>query len=100
MPKTTARSRDTTTRSPSRDTDTTDTDAMGTKLSPALKALINAPFAKPGPCPAPSKIRDVYSRIAQDAATYKLGQRPWLIISVRRPSTPPNPALPFSYIFS
>ncbi|OAA77274.1 hypothetical protein LEL_04097 [Akanthomyces lecanii RCEF 1005] len=81
MPKTTARSRDTTTRSPSRDTDTTDTDAMGTKLSPALKALINAPFAKPGPCPAPSKIRDVYSRIAQDAATHKLGQRPWLIIS-------------------
>ncbi len=57
---------------------------MGTKLAPALKALINAPFAKPGPCPAPSKIRDVYARIAQDAATHKLGQRPWIVISVRQ----------------
>lgn len=89
MPKTTrtARSRDTTTTTTvtrSRDTDTAAADAMGAKLSPALKALINAPFAKPGPCPAPARIRDVYSRIAQDAASHKLGQRPWLIISVRR----------------
>ncbi|KAJ3482746.1 hypothetical protein NLG97_g7487 [Lecanicillium saksenae] len=60
MPATAKRLRD--------DTNNTDGDDMGTKLSPALKALINAPFAKPGPCPAPSKMRDVYARIGQDAA--------------------------------
>ncbi|KAK8144481.1 hypothetical protein G3M48_005757 [Beauveria asiatica] len=47
--------------------------SMATKLSPALKALINAPAARPGPCPAPSGIRDVYARIAQDAAARNLG---------------------------
>ncbi|KAJ2974327.1 hypothetical protein NQ176_g6120 [Zarea fungicola] len=48
----------------------------GTKLSPVLKALINAPFSKSGPCPAPNAIHDVYARIAQDAAKRKLGTRP------------------------
>ncbi|KAM3537692.1 hypothetical protein ARSEF1564_009389 [Beauveria bassiana] len=55
--------------------------SMATKLSPALKALINAPAARPGPCPAPSGIRDVYARIAQDAAARNLGPRPWVILS-------------------
>lgn len=52
------------------------------KLSPSLKALINAPFARPGPCAAPAKIRDVYQAIARDAAQRQLGVRPWLAISV------------------
>lgn len=68
-------------------------DMGGTKLSPALKALINAPFAKPGPCPAPSKMHDVYSKIARDAAKHKLGHRPWVVISVRRALQPPQNGL-------
>ncbi|KAM3512196.1 hypothetical protein MY11210_004184 [Beauveria gryllotalpidicola] len=55
--------------------------SMATKLSPALKALINAPAARPGPCPAPSGMRDVYARIAHDAAARNLGPRPWVILS-------------------
>lgn len=53
------------------------------KLSPSLKALINAPFARPGPCAAPAKIRDVYQGIASDAVKHKLGLRPWVTISVQ-----------------
>ncbi|KAM3499636.1 hypothetical protein MY10362_007117 [Beauveria mimosiformis] len=63
------------------DIDTDSSSSMATKLSPALKALINAPAARPGPCPAPSGIRDVYARIAQDAAARNLGPRPWVILS-------------------
>lgn len=64
------------------DTDSSNSSSsMTTKLSPALKALINAPAARPGPCPAPSGIRDVYARIAQDAAARNLGPRPWVILS-------------------
>ncbi|OAA55458.1 hypothetical protein ISF_07969 [Cordyceps fumosorosea ARSEF 2679] len=54
---------------------------MATKLSPALKALINAPAARPGPCPAPPGIRAVYARIAHDAASRNLGPRPWVVLS-------------------
>lgn len=54
---------------------------MAMKLSPALKALIHAPAARPGPCPAPPGIRGVYLRIAHDARTYNLGPRPWLVLS-------------------
>lgn len=87
MPSSTEPARD---RSTARKTTaTTDSDDdMSVKLSPALKALINAPFAKPGPCPAPSAIRDVYARIAQDAAKHNLGPRPWVILSVRRTTHP------------
>ncbi|OAQ67852.1 hypothetical protein VFPPC_04184 [Pochonia chlamydosporia 170] len=51
------------------------------KLSNSLKALINAPFARPGPTPAPAIMRDVFSAIARDAADKKIGTRPWLAIS-------------------
>ncbi|PNY26164.1 Uncharacterized protein TCAP_03900 [Tolypocladium capitatum] len=51
------------------------------KLSPSLKALINAPFARPGPVAAPRGMADVYRAIARDAARGKLGARPWLAIS-------------------
>ncbi|KAK2603819.1 hypothetical protein QQS21_004021 [Conoideocrella luteorostrata] len=51
------------------------------KFSAPLKALINAPFARPGPAPASAIIRDVYRAIARDARERKLGTRPWLAIS-------------------
>jgi hypothetical protein len=55
------------------------------KLSPSLKALINAPFARPGQAPAPRHIRDVYTRIANEARERKYGDRPWVTLSVRPP---------------
>ena len=53
------------------------------KLAPSLKALINAPFSRPGPCPAPARIGDVYRSIAREAAERQVGLRPWVTISVR-----------------
>ena len=53
------------------------------KLSPALKALINAPKARPDPTPAPALIREVYRSIANDAAKRNIGIKPWLALSVR-----------------
>lgn len=52
------------------------------KLSPSLKALIHASFARPGPAPASAAIREVYQSIARDATARKLGVRPWLVMSV------------------
>ncbi|KAG6061960.1 hypothetical protein E4U17_006084 [Claviceps sp. LM77 group G4] len=51
------------------------------KLSPSLKALIHASFARPGPVPASAAIREVYKSIARDATTRKLGVEPWLVMS-------------------
>ncbi|KAK0379394.1 hypothetical protein CLIM01_03245 [Colletotrichum limetticola] len=51
------------------------------KLAPSLKALINAPFARPGQTAAPSHIREVYQAIAKDAASKNVGAKPWLAIS-------------------
>jgi len=53
------------------------------KLSPALKALINAPFARSGQAPAPRHLAAIYQRIAQEARDRKYGNRPWLALSVR-----------------
>ena len=52
------------------------------KLAPSLKALINAPFARPGQAPAPRHIRDVYARIAREARERQYGERPWVTLSV------------------
>ncbi|KAG5939758.1 hypothetical protein E4U59_002894 [Claviceps monticola] len=51
------------------------------KLSPSLKALIHASFARPDPVPASAAIREVYQSIARDATARKLGVRPWLVMS-------------------
>lgn len=67
------------------------------KLAPALKELINAPFSRPGPAKAPAKIRDVYLRIANEASQKNVGNRPWLALSVRSPS-PSLIALPDSIV--
>ena len=53
------------------------------KLAPSLKALINAPFARPGQAPAPANIHAVYTRIAHEARERNYGTRPWLTLSVR-----------------
>jgi hypothetical protein len=52
------------------------------KLAPSLKALINAPFARPDPTAASARILDVYKAIASDAAKHRLGLKPWLALSV------------------
>lgn len=53
------------------------------KLSPTLKALVNAPFARPGQTPAPARVADLYRSIAAEAASKGVGTRPWLAMSVR-----------------
>lgn len=57
------------------------------KLSPGLKALINAPFARPGPCrvakgAASAAMGEVFRGIAQEANGKGVGARAWLAISV------------------
>lgn len=57
------------------------------KLSPGLKALINAPFARPGPCrvakgAASAVMGDVFRGIAREARGKGVGARAWLAISV------------------
>lgn len=52
------------------------------KLSPTLKALINAPFARPDQTAASARILDVYKMIASDARKRSLGLKPWLALSV------------------
>ncbi|KAF5018998.1 hypothetical protein F66182_9016 [Fusarium sp. NRRL 66182] len=51
------------------------------KLSAPLKALINAPFARPGPRPAPQQVQELYEAIASDASIRNLGTRSWLTVS-------------------
>lgn len=53
------------------------------KLSPSLKALVNAPFARPDPAAAPARMREVYQGIARDAASRNVGLKPWVALSVR-----------------
>ncbi|KID70286.1 Dol-P-Man:Man(5)GlcNAc(2)-PP-Dol alpha-1,3-mannosyltransferase [Metarhizium brunneum] len=61
------------------------------KLSNSLKALINAPSARPGPTPAPAAMRDVLGSIASDAAQKKIGTRPWLAVSTAATMTLNSP---------
>ncbi|KAK7739659.1 hypothetical protein SLS53_005626 [Cytospora paraplurivora] len=51
------------------------------KLSPALKDLINAPFARPGPTKAPPGIGKIYERIASEAHAKNVGNKPWLALT-------------------
>jgi len=53
------------------------------KLSPALKALIAAPFARPNTILPPPGIRDVFQRIEAEATRHKIGLIAWMTISVR-----------------
>ncbi|KFH40976.1 Dol-P-Man:Man(5)GlcNAc(2)-PP-Dol alpha-1,3-mannosyltransferase-like protein [Hapsidospora chrysogenum ATCC 11550] len=53
-----------------------------TSLSPSLKALINAPHARPGPLliSAP-RLRAVLVSIAREASSHHLTPRPWIALS-------------------
>ncbi|KAL6407782.1 hypothetical protein AUP68_08807 [Ilyonectria robusta] len=51
------------------------------KLSSSLKALVNAPFSRPGPLPAPGQVQDLFQSIARDASKRNLGVNSWLAIS-------------------
>lgn len=53
------------------------------KLSDSLKALINAPFARPGPTPAPRNIKSVYESVAKEASEHHVGRPSWITLSVR-----------------
>lgn len=57
------------------------------KLSNGLKALINAPAARPNTVPAPSNITSVYSKIQQTAQSEHVSQPSWLALSVSSNST-------------
>ncbi|KAI9849906.1 MAG: hypothetical protein M1837_000120 [Sclerophora amabilis] len=48
------------------------------KLSPQLKELIDASFARPGTVAAPKNIRSVYQRVAQEAGSKDVGLPCWL----------------------
>ncbi|KXX82385.1 hypothetical protein MMYC01_201357 [Madurella mycetomatis] len=62
------------------------------KLSPSLKSLINAPFARPGQAPAPRHIHDIYTRIAHEARERRYGERPWVTLSAAATFTLNSPA--------
>ncbi|KAI9152273.1 Dol-P-Man:Man(5)GlcNAc(2)-PP-Dol alpha-1,3-mannosyltransferase [Paramyrothecium foliicola] len=50
-------------------------------LSASLKALVNAPFARSGPLPAPGQAHELFQSIARDASKRNVGARSWLAIS-------------------
>ena len=56
--------------------------AIMSKLSEPLKALIGAAHAKPNTLPAPKHIKSVYERIANEASSKQVGLPAWLTASV------------------
>uniref|UniRef100_A0A0B7K3T9 Uncharacterized protein n=1 Tax=Bionectria ochroleuca TaxID=29856 RepID=A0A0B7K3T9_BIOOC len=55
------------------------------KISPSLKALINASLAHPGPTAAPAaQIREAFVDIARDASRRQLGPRSWIVLSHKK----------------
>lgn len=61
------------------------------KLSPALKQLINAAHSRPGPVPAPPKIQSVFKKIEQEATDHRLGRPSWLAVSTAATMTMNSP---------
>ncbi|KAH0343553.1 hypothetical protein KCU81_g5188, partial [Aureobasidium melanogenum] len=61
------------------------------KLSPALKQLINAPFARPGALPAPQGIKAVYQNLARDAKERGVGQPAWVSMATATTMTMNSP---------
>ncbi|KAL2845294.1 hypothetical protein BJY01DRAFT_234999 [Aspergillus pseudoustus] len=62
------------------------------KLSPSLKALINAPAARPNTVPAPRNIQSVYAKIHQTAQAKNVSQSSWLALSTAATMTMNSPA--------
>ncbi|KAF2180018.1 hypothetical protein K469DRAFT_593791 [Zopfia rhizophila CBS 207.26] len=61
------------------------------KLSPSLKALINAAHARPGPIPAPKHIESIYSKIEREATARKVGRPSWIALSTAATMTMNSP---------
>ncbi|KAF2871468.1 hypothetical protein BDV95DRAFT_493722 [Massariosphaeria phaeospora] len=61
------------------------------KLSPSLKALINASHARPSPVPAPRGITAVYHKIEREATAQKLGRPSWVALSTAATMTMNSP---------
>ncbi|THY09484.1 hypothetical protein D6D01_09495 [Aureobasidium pullulans] len=61
------------------------------KLSPALKELINAPFARPGALPAPPGIKAFYQNLAKDAKARGVGVPAWLSMATATTMTMNSP---------
>ncbi|KAH7130046.1 hypothetical protein B0J11DRAFT_522302 [Dendryphion nanum] len=61
------------------------------KLSPSLKALINAAHSRPGPVPAPRHIESIYKKIEHEATAHKLGRPSWLALSTAATMTMNSP---------
>ena len=55
-----------------------------TKLSQALKSVINAPSTRPGTIPAPPNITSVYRSVAEDSKLHNVGLKPWFSAVVSR----------------
>ncbi|KAE8352694.1 hypothetical protein BDV28DRAFT_121106 [Aspergillus coremiiformis] len=61
------------------------------KLSNGLKALINAPKARPHTVPAPPNIQSVYRKIQQTAQSNNVSQPAWLALSTAATMTMNSP---------
>ncbi|KIW00507.1 hypothetical protein, variant [Verruconis gallopava] len=61
------------------------------KLSAALKSLINAPAARPGPLTAPRNIASVFERIEREAEQHGLSQPEWLALTTAATMTMNSP---------
>nr|XP_001390246.2 hypothetical protein ANI_1_430034 [Aspergillus niger CBS 513.88] len=61
------------------------------KLSHQLKALINAPAARPNTVPAPPNIQSIYRKIQQGAQSQNLSRSSWLALSTATTMTMNSP---------
>ncbi|KAF2467737.1 uncharacterized protein BDR25DRAFT_266735 [Lindgomyces ingoldianus] len=61
------------------------------KLSPSLKALINAAHSRPGPVPAPRHIESLFHKIEREAIARRVGRPSWLALSTAATMTMNSP---------
>ncbi|KAF7523423.1 hypothetical protein PCG10_006625 [Penicillium crustosum] len=61
------------------------------RLSTSLKALINAPAARPSTVPAPANITSVYQKIQQTAQSKQISQPSWIALSTAATMTMNSP---------
>ncbi|PYI13065.1 hypothetical protein BO86DRAFT_453213 [Aspergillus japonicus CBS 114.51] len=61
------------------------------RMSPALKALINSPAARPNTLPAPRNIQSVYAKIQQEAQAKGISQPSWLALTTATTMTMNSP---------
>ncbi|KAK4863181.1 hypothetical protein LT330_001959 [Penicillium expansum] len=61
------------------------------RLSTSLKALINAPSARPSTVPAPANITSVYQKIQQTAQSKQISQPSWVALSTAATMTMNSP---------